>query len=93
MLKKVVYGIVAGSLVFAAQGASAMTDDSPFPAQADAYVAPTHYRFESTPAAKITAIPWGAEALRDAAAPKGQPARQVQAQTQSSNSPFPPSAD
>lgn len=94
MLKKAVYGIIAGSLMFAAQGASA---DSPFPAQAEDYVyaAPIHYRFESTPAAKITAIPLGAEDLREVAVPKGQTARQVQAQTQSSssNSPFPASAD
>ena len=91
MLKKAVYGIAAIGLMFAAQGASAMTGDSPFPAQADDYVyaAPTHYRFESTPATVITAIPasGGASPLR------GQPARAIKAEPLVSSNPFPASVD
>jgi hypothetical protein len=90
MFKKSVYGIIASGLMFAAQGALAMTDHAPVVAQADNYVyaAPTQYRFEGTPAAVITAIPANGEA----SPLKHEPAR-IRSELLASNNPFPPSVD
>ena len=62
MLKKVVYGIVAGSLVFAAQAASA--NDAQFW---------TGERYQGVSALPFSTFPSGAEALRAAVTPKAAP--------------------
>lgn len=100
MLKKAVYGIVVGSLMFAAQGASAI-GDSTFPASALesepwGAVAPMGQSAGQAPAQtqySYSESPFPASALESepwgAVAPIGQPARQYPSVTRSSSFPAP----
>jgi len=75
MLKKVVYGIVAGSLVFAAQGA--LADDNQF------WTGKDYQGVSALPFSAFSSAPTGADAVRGAmpsqAAPQEHPVRLVSA--------------
>ena len=94
MMKKTLYCIIAGSAAVAAQGTLA---SSFVPAQSEDTVnaPPAQYRYESTPAARITAIPFSGRAASMAGVPASKPAQPSREarQRRSDSSSFPPVVD